>query len=481
VTVTDNNGCTGSAFAIASVQIPPNPQILGTLGYCPGDSTVLNAGDGYAQYVWSSGASTQMISVNTPGSYDVVVTDSEGCTGIDSVSVVAFVPPTPFIAGPLGICIGASTQLDAGGGFASYLWSTGETTQTIFIDTAATFSVTVTDDNGCIGSASATTTTDGSIPLPPGPISGPQDGLCNESGAVYSIDPVPNAEFYVWTVPMGVTIVSGQGSTSITVDMDSTFSGGDIVVAASNACGQSPSIEPTLLTIQGFPDAPGTITGASLIACNYDNIQYSITAVAEATSYTWTVPDGAMITSGQGTLSILVTFGNASGDVCVTANNDCGSSEPSCVLVNISDGSNLLVMNNSDSGAGSLRQLILDACWGDTIRFAASLNGDTIHLIGAEIMIDKHVSIVGPGMDLLHINGVDNSRIFNIASGRIADLSGLTLMGGFAGTNGGAFYNQGITTLSDVRMKGNFEGVEARAFTSNNKIVIKGGLVESLQ
>ncbi|RLD18652.1 MAG: hypothetical protein DRI69_09955, partial [Bacteroidetes bacterium] len=481
VTVTDTNGCVGDTFVITSLRIPPFPQISGDLGFCPGDSTILDAGNGFAQYLWSTSATTQSIAVTTPGIIDVIVTDDDGCTGVDAVTINAYVAPTPFISGSLGICLGNSTELDAGNGYSAYEWSTGETSQTVFVDTVTTITVTVTDIGGCTGSTSVTTTLDGSIPDAPGPISGQETGLCDQSGIVYTIDPVPNAEFYVWTVPTGVTIDSGQGSTSITVTTDFAFSNGDIVVAASNACGQSPSIYPTYLSIQGYPDSPGPISGTTFIECNYANIKYAVSPVGEATSYNWTVPAGAVIISGQGTNDISITFGGVSGDICVTADNSCSSSPSSCTSVEITEANNLYVTSAMDIGSGTLRQLVLDACWGDTIRIDPSLIGDTINLTGVEIDINKHLSIIGPGKELLHVSGENNSRIFYIQPGSFTYLKGFTIINGYSLLDGGAFFNEGIVTLSDMRFKNNYQGVALKAFSNDEKVLIKPGLVEVLQ
>ncbi len=71
------------------------------------------------------------------------------------------------ISGDLAFCDGTSSILDAGAEYAGYIWSTGETTQTITVSTGETFSVTVTDAFGCAASASVTTTVNG-VPYVPG-------------------------------------------------------------------------------------------------------------------------------------------------------------------------------------------------------------------------------------------------------------------------------------------------------------------------
>ena len=89
------------------------------------------------------------------GSYNVTVTDGNGCSASTFVSTTVNPLPTPSISGILTFCSGSSTTLDAGI-YTGYLWSTGATSQTITVSTAATFTVTVTNANGCTSSCSQT-------------------------------------------------------------------------------------------------------------------------------------------------------------------------------------------------------------------------------------------------------------------------------------------------------------------------------------
>lgn len=335
VTVTNAGGCTASASVLTSLFTPPVPNITGAAGFCAGGSTTLTAPAGYATYLWSTGSVASSITVNTSGTYIVTVTDNNGCTGSKSVAVSVFPSPVPVISGTLSFCGGTSTTLNAGPGYSSYLWSTGATTQIINVNTVASFTVTVTNANGCSATASATTTNTGSLPAVPGPISGPSLANCSSTGNIYSIAAVPNTSHYVWSVPVGATIISGQRTTSISVNYGPTFQGGNIVVAASNACGQSPSIVPRKLFVQSLANAPGTITGQASGLCGPTTKTYSIATVPTATSYTWSAPSGASIVSGQGTTVVSVLFGAgfSYGNICVTANNACGSTIPSCKLL----------------------------------------------------------------------------------------------------------------------------------------------------
>jgi hypothetical protein len=119
------------------------------MAICFGDMYTLDAGM-FDAYMWSTGETTQMIDVMTAGTYTVEVTDANGCMGMDDF--VLTVNPLPVVdLGPdQEIYDGDVVTLDAGV-FTSYLWSTGETTQTIDVSAEGTYYVDVTDANGCMG------------------------------------------------------------------------------------------------------------------------------------------------------------------------------------------------------------------------------------------------------------------------------------------------------------------------------------------
>jgi len=106
--------------------------------------------------------------------------------------------------------------------------------------------------------------------------------------------------------------------------------------------GQGVCINRAVLTMTYVPanqatpaTQPGTITGNSNV-CTGVATTFSIPPVANAAGYTWTVPAGWTINSGQGTTSITATPGST-GNICVTANNLCGTSAPRCFAVTVSN------------------------------------------------------------------------------------------------------------------------------------------------
>src|SRR6266508_1132554 len=118
------------------------------------------------------------------------------------------------------------------------------------------------------------------------------------------------------------------------------------------------------------------------------------------------------------------------------------------------------VCNTNDSGPGSLRQAILNASPGDTINFAPSVT--TVNLTsGEELVIDKNLTITGPGANRLTVQrSTYAARIFNISPGVTVSISGITISNGFAqdGPGGGGILNAGVLTLTDCTISHNFTG-----------------------
>ena len=166
VTITDNGGsstfsgtgCSGSTSVTVEANTNPQPDIEGDLEYCIGENTFLTVSGDFESYLWSNDAQTSFIEV-TEGTYSVAVTDENGCVGMDEVTVLENPNPQPIITGNTFICEGDVTTIFANNGYESYLWNTGQTTPFIVVQSAGTYSVTVTDENGCMGSAEITVQT----------------------------------------------------------------------------------------------------------------------------------------------------------------------------------------------------------------------------------------------------------------------------------------------------------------------------------
>ncbi len=125
--------------------------------------------DGGSFYLWSDGETTQSITVSSPESYSVTVTDDNGCSATSSATVTTIYPnPQPVIS-PLGtikVCEGDSVTLTSNLLSGNY-WTTRDSTQSITVKSTGTYAVTVTSPHGCSASSSNDTVIVYSIPPDP--------------------------------------------------------------------------------------------------------------------------------------------------------------------------------------------------------------------------------------------------------------------------------------------------------------------------
>jgi hypothetical protein len=121
------------------------------LGVCEGSSIILDAGFPGSVYEWSTGELTQQIEVSVAGTYSVTVSHFCGDMYDDVNITINPLPVVDFGVDTIYIASYQSATLDAGNPGASYLWSSGQTSQSITSNQAGWYSVTVTDANGCEG------------------------------------------------------------------------------------------------------------------------------------------------------------------------------------------------------------------------------------------------------------------------------------------------------------------------------------------
>jgi hypothetical protein len=155
VTVTDENGCKGSSAINVIVNPTPMIALEGSLVLCNGLSNTLDAGAGFETYTWSTGDTTQTISVSEAGNYTIEVTDENMCFASEEVEIIDGTILSTEISGSLEFCMGDFSELDAGVGFGSYIWNTGDTSQTIIVTDAGEYTVTVSSPNSCDAEAEA--------------------------------------------------------------------------------------------------------------------------------------------------------------------------------------------------------------------------------------------------------------------------------------------------------------------------------------
>jgi hypothetical protein len=349
-TIATNNSPLGASAIVLPLAISTTNI---TNASCPGvaDGSIsiqVSGGIPPYAYLWSNGVITQNATNVLAGTYTVTVTDASGLTATSSFTVGTNVQ----LPGSIGSVIGNASaclqstlnySIPAVTNATNYQWTipanativSGQGTDSIQVYFDGSFTsgdICVIASNVC-GSTNAscmTITGTSIIPTTPASITGNNFGVCNSTKA-YSVTNVPGVTF-VWTVPAGATIISGQGTNSVNVNYSSLFTNGNISVYSFNACGVS-----SLRTkaVYGKPNSPTILSGVSSF-CTGDTVTFSCSIISGTTSYNWTVPTNTIIISGQGTSTIKLkcTGGIKNGSVCVKASNSCGTSSSACYSVN---------------------------------------------------------------------------------------------------------------------------------------------------
>lgn len=158
----DVSGCD---FVSNSVQLTVNPLPAAPIvasdrptTFCQGDNTVLRASSDNVRYNWNNGQQTKVITVSASGSYNLTVTDQNGCTSTASNTVVVVanpVPAKPVVTsnGPTTFCANLNVTLTASAESA-YIWNSGETTRNITLNRSGDFSVQTRNQFGCLSASS---------------------------------------------------------------------------------------------------------------------------------------------------------------------------------------------------------------------------------------------------------------------------------------------------------------------------------------
>ena len=293
--VTFDNGCTSNTlnFTINQNVAPAVPTISasGITTFCDGGSVILTSSSA-VNNLWSTGETTQSISVTASGNYNVTVTDGL-CSEIstDEIVVVNPVPATPTItaSGTTTFCDGGSVVLTSSSAIDN-VWSTGETTQSITVLTSDVISVSVLT-NGC----SSLISLDEIVtvnPIPSTPTitaNGPTD-FCIGDNVVLTSSSIGNN---TWS--------TGETTDFITVSNSGTYN----VTVSNGFC--SASSTDIIINVNSIPTPTPIITASNVTTfCQGGNV---VLTSSSATNNTWS--------TGATTQAITVS---ASGNYDVTVN-----------------------------------------------------------------------------------------------------------------------------------------------------------------
>ncbi|MEJ8755651.1 T9SS type A sorting domain-containing protein [Pontibacter sp. H259] len=334
VVVKNSSGCSATSTFI---KVTVAPGVTASAGadkeICAGESIQLTATAG-TTYSWSPATGLSATNIANPiaspattTTYTVTVSNANGCSATDQVIVKVNAAPVASIT-PVGatiFCEGASVVLNAtqGAGY-TYQWlkdgnPINQATGSSFTTFAeGSFTVRVTNGSCTITSAPVIVT----VNKPATVNAGTSQSVCANAGAVTltGFSPAGGA----WT---------GTGVTTAGVFTPATAGVGTHTLTYTVTQNGCTATATKTVTVQPAVATPGIISGDASVCAGTTNLTYSIAAVSNADTYTWTVPQGFTITAGHGTTSIKVTSGSTSGSITVKATNDCGTSAASSITV----------------------------------------------------------------------------------------------------------------------------------------------------
>jgi gliding motility-associated-like protein len=336
VGIIDGAGCPVTQNFTISQPSAINPDIVQTNNNCFGDCSALATsspfgGNGGYSFDWSNGPTTPGITNLCAGTYTVTVTDVLLCTGTQTITITE--PDSIQLAltnnnASCGFCDGDATTTPIGGtGTLDILWETGSNLNTISALCIGTYSVTITDDNGCTNTDSVDVQTPGNITINPSQTNVTCAGANDGVASVAPTGGIPGY-IYAWS--------NGESTSSIT-----NLAPGNYTVTISDA-------QPCVLT-QDFTILSNTnmlLTGiedSSSCANICDGIgTVQIAGGLAPYSFAW---------SFGGTDSIETNLCSGTYDITVTDGNNCTSTTSVTIdpKIIISFGTTLVKLDCNDA------------------------------------------------------------------------------------------------------------------------------------
>lgn len=295
VSVEDMNGCWGADTVSLALQAAPNVDLGNDTIICAQDSLPLDAGNGFEQYVWSTGATTQSIFAPAGGAVAVQVTDSFGCSASDTLLINFHAPASNFArsVGPATLCQNDTLELVGDHGFQAYLWSTGDASQTTSVSAGGDYVLQVVDSLGCLGfdtiSVDYLNFPDPNPQINPGPVV----ALCG--GNPVTLDAGSGFTLYEWS----------NGATSQTVSVSQPTK---LAVMVTNGFGCS-ELSDSVVIIPGTNPQPAiTIVGNTLTSTPFSSYQWYLNGnlIPGATNQSYTA-----LQNGQYTIEVIDANGCA--------------------------------------------------------------------------------------------------------------------------------------------------------------------------
>ena len=264
---------------------------------------------------------TTTVTISATPTASISYSGSSFCTSVSTAQSVTLTGTGSYTGGTYSSTTGLT--LDAGTGAITPLTST-----------PGTYIITYTTpaSGGCSTITATTTVTITAIPT--ASITYSNTSYCTSTTTAQSVSLTGTGSYTggTYSSSTGLSLSASTGAITPSTSTPGTYT---IIYTTPASGGCSSVTTTTTVTINPSVGTPGTITGTATLCVGSTSQTYSLSAVTNATTYSWTVPSGWTITSGAGTNSIVVTPGTAgqNGLISVTAENACGTSQASTLQV----------------------------------------------------------------------------------------------------------------------------------------------------
>ncbi len=488
----DNNiniGVLGNPTLINSPSTVLRAEIETTDVSCMGQGMATatpSGGSGMYTYLWSTGATISTITGLVGGNYTVTISDgtqdiAKVCTILDfgNMSIAA----TAISITGYGSADGsASVSVTGGASPFSYNWSNGGTTPTIGNLAGGIYTVTVSDG-----------------------------GNCSLTDSVFVGDP-DNCSFASYEFSLTFDQYPGETSYRLTRDGDGKIftEEGDFGGAVTGS---------TITRFFCLPEGCYTLEvldsyGDGICGANSDPLgEYTVTLISDNSivgTGCFTQFSGSIAFCSDGpvlyvTADVTDVSCNGTNDGEVSAQGQSGSGSytyswntgattatiqnliAGIYRVTVSDGANTsirsyevldakysMVSTTDDNIIESLRDVLNNGCSSDTVLFAPNLINDPIILTSGEILISDTKVIRGLGIDMITLDAMINSRIFQISNTGNLTIENLTIQNGFSDGGGGNILNNGTLILSNMNMNGGQDKDDGpRSISNTGTLTIK--------
>lgn len=412
VTVTGANNCEATDQITVTELSLPIVNLGNDLAYCAGApfAQTLNAGNTGASYEWNNGSVLQALNITQAGTYSVTVTDAHGCENADTIVVIENALPIVSLGNDLSYCMGSnfSQVLDAGNVGATFNWNSGAAnTQTFNVTTPGTYSVVVTDANGCQNSDAVTVIEN---PLPVVDLGNNTLSYCAGTNFSQLLDAGNPGATYNWTKNL-FTVGTLQTYTATSAGVYA------VVVTDANGCQNADGI---IITENSLPTVN---LGSDLSYCVGSNFSHMFDAGNAGATYNWNngfTNTQTLTVTTAGTYTVIVTNGNGceNTDVVVVTENalpmvNLGNDLAYCAGTNFSQILNAGNPNsnyNWNNGAASTQTFNVTTAGTYSVTVT---NGNGCQNTDQIVVVENALPIVNLGNDMEYCAGTTFSQVLN--------------------------------------------------------------------